>query len=259
MIPVRIIPTLLLRNGGLVKTVNFKKYSYVGDPCNTIRIFNEMEVDELIVLDIDATKKNNGINFALLKKIASECFMPIVYGGGIRNIDEASKVFNIGFEKILLNTYAYQEKNLIPELVKKYGSQAIIASIDVRKNYFGNYRVFIKSGKIKIPYTPLEWALEVQKQGAGEILLTSIDCEGTWNGFDIELTRSIAENLTIPLIANGGAGTINDIVHVVRRGKASAVGLSSMLLYQGKDKGVLINFPEKNLIEEAFETYKKDE
>lgn len=247
MVNKRIIPTLLLKNGSLVKTKKFKNYKYVGDPSNTVRIFNELEVDEITILDISATQNNCKQDFKCLKEIAEECFMPLSYGGGINTLDKAKKIFDLGFEKIVLNTFALRNKDLVSKIANIYGSQAVIVAIDVKKNFFGKKKVWINSGKTNTKKNPLEWAKEVELFGAGEILLTSIDHEGTWRGFDFDLIKTVATNVAIPVIAHGGAGKISDISKVISYSNASAVALGSMVVYQKKDMGVLVNFPKINL------------
>lgn len=245
MLKTRIIPALLLQNESLVKTVKFSKPGYIGDPINTVRIFNELEVDELVFLDITATNEKRDPNFKILSEIANECFMPLGYGGGITSLDQARKIFSIGFEKIVLNTAAHLNKDLITEIAEVYGNQAVIVSIDVKKNLWGNYEVWSYAGKKNTKKNPVAWAVEVEGLGAGEILLTSIDKEGTWLGFDINLVKKITEAVSIPVIAHGGAGSIDHISQVVKLANASAVALGSMVVYQQKGYGVLVNFPDK--------------
>jgi len=245
MLKKRIIPCLLLRNESLVKTVKFKKYKYVGDPANTCRIFNELEVDELAILDILASKDNKEPNYEILKEIANECFMPLSYGGGIRTITSAEDIFSIGFEKIILNSYTFEKPDIINQLSKNYGSQSIIIAIDVRKNIFQKYFVYSLSGKEKKNIKPIDWAKEVEDRGAGEILLTSIDNEGTWSGIDLNLTKIIADAVQIPVIAHGGAGTLKHIEDAIKIARASAVALGSMVVFQKKGMGVLVNFPDE--------------
>lgn len=252
MLRTRIIPTLLLRNESLVKTVRFGKFTYVGDPCNTVRIFNELEVDELIFLDITATREQRSPNLTLLSDIADECFMPLAYGGSIRTLDDAKSVFDIGFEKIAINSYALENPSFIEQISTLYGNQAVIVSVDVKKNFWNDYRVRSHSGTKRTKYTPLEWAKAVEALGAGEILLTNIDREGTWAGFDLDLLRTISEAVDIPVIAHGGAGNITHISDAVHVGKASAVALGSMVVFQKKGMGVLINFPDHNLLRQAL-------
>jgi len=239
---------LLLRNESLVKTVRFGKFTYVGDPCNTVRIFNELEVDELLFLDITASREGRSPNFKILTDIANECFMPLGYGGGIHSLDQAKAVFEVGFEKVSINTQAAENPMLIDEIASHYGSQAVIASIDVKNGLFGNQTVRTLGGKRNIHRDPVTWAREVEQMGAGEILLTSIDREGTWNGFDIDLVKRITDVVSIPVIAHGGAGSVDHIGKVINQANASAVALGSMVVFQKKGMGVLINFPDSYMV-----------
>ena len=242
----------MLHDGALVKTVNFGKFGYIGDPCNTVRIFNELQVDELIFLDILASKTGHDPDFNLLKDIAEECFMPLSYGGGIRNIEQVSKILKTGLEKVALNSILFEKPELISEVASRFGSQSLIASIDVKKNFFGKYEVFSHSGKHIAVKDPVEWAEKLQGLGAGEILLTSVDREGTWEGLDAELVKSITSKVSIPVIAHGGANSVPDIANVVKGGKASAVALGSVVVYQKKGMGVLVNFPDIHKLEAAL-------
>ena len=241
MLQIRIIPTLLLRNLSLVKTVRFGKFTYVGDPCNTVRIFNELEVDELLFLDITATPEKKKPNLKLLAEIANECFMPLGYGGGLRTLENAKDIFEIGFEKVAINSFAIENPLFITKLAEHFGSQAVIVSIDVKKDFWGRYRVFTCAGKKPTGRQAVEWAQELESLGAGEILLTSIDREGTWQGYDVELVRSVSDAVSIPVIAHGGAGCAEHLRRVVKNGNASAVALGSMVVFQKKEMGVLIN------------------
>lgn len=247
MLRTRIIPALLLRGESLVKTRRFGPFTYVGDPCNTVRIFNELEVDELIFLDIMASRSGAVPNFALLADIADECFMPLGYGGGITSLKDAERVLKTGFEKVAVNSAALNNPGLITSLAEVFGSQSVIASMDVRKSIFGAYEVRAVSGTRGTGRDPVEWAQEVESRGAGEILLTSIDREGTYEGFEIDLVSRVADAVSIPVIAHGGAGTPDDIDKVVSRGGASAVALGSLVVFQKKGMGVLVNFPEIHL------------
>lgn len=250
MLRARVIPCLLLRNEALVKTVRFGEFGYIGDPANTCRIFNELEVDELAFLDISASKEGREPNYKVLADIANECFMPVSYGGGISSIAIAEQVLKLGFEKIALNTHALTNPNLIIETSKAFGNQSVIVSIDVKTNFWGKQQCRGLSGKLNSKRTPVDWAKEVQDCGAGEILLTSIDREGTWSGLDIDLIRSVADSVSIPVIAHGGGGTVQHIGEVIKAGHASAVALGSMVVYQKQGMGVLVNFPdEKRLME----------
>jgi cyclase len=249
MLRTRIIPALLLKGESLVKTRMFNKFTYVGDPCNTVRIFNELEVDELLFLDISATPENRKPNLNLLSDISNECFMPLGYGGGIGGLEDAKKIFDIGYEKVVVNAKSHLDPSAISQIAKVYGSQAVVASIDVKKNIFGKYRVKTFSGRKSTGKDPIVWAKEMEARGAGEILLTSIDREGTWSGFDLELVRSITSVVSIPVIAHGGCGSLKDIVEVTEKAGASAVAVGSMVVFQKKGMGVLVNFPEKKDIE----------
>ena len=252
MLTTRIIPCLQLINESLVKTVKFKKYNYIGDYINTVRIFNELEVDELCFLDIKASLEKRQPNFKILHQIADECFMPLSYGGGIDTFDKAKQILSIGFEKIILNTAAARNHELVLKLSEHFGTQAIVASIDVKKNIFGTYHVYINDGTEKISNDIVDWAKQLEQLGAGEILLTSMDRDGTWTGFDVDIVRKVATAVGIPVIANGGGGSIQHIAEVIKSGMASAVALGSMLVYQKKGMGVLINFPDRSALESVL-------
>lgn len=249
MLRTRIIPVLLLRNESLVKTRRFREFQYIGDPANTVRIFNELEVDELAFLDITATRERRRPNFTLLQEIASECFMPLSYGGGLRNFEDAARVFDTGFEKVSINSYALERPALISEIARVYGTQAVVASIDVGRRLFGEERVVTHGGRKWHPVEPVAWAMEMERRGAGEILLTSIGREGTWLGYDTDLVRRVSEAVNIPVIAHGGAADMNDVVEAVRTGGASSAAVGSMVVFQKQGFGVLVNFPERATID----------
>ena len=225
MLQTRVIPCLLLQDESLVKTINFKKPVYIGDPVNTARIFNELEVDELVLLDIAATNKKKPPNYKILSELANECFMPLAYGGGINDFEDAKRIFQIGIEKVIINSYAFKRPTFITELAEHFGNQAVVASIDVKKNLFGKYQVYSNSGNKKQKISVLEYAKQLEELGAGEILLTAIHQEGTWGGFDIDLIEKISNAVDIPVIAHGGASSIDDIREAVTQGNASAVSL----------------------------------
>jgi len=243
MLKTRVIPCLLLAGDRLVKTVKFENPSYIGDPVNTVWIYNEMEVDELIFLDIAATKENRKPNFKILEEIASECFMPLSYGGGINDIRDLEKLFKIGIEKISINSYAFENPDFITQVSKLYGSQSIIVSIDIKSNYWNKYEVYTVGGSKNVKLKPVEWARRMEQAGAGELLVTSINRDGTWEGYDINLIKMIADSVNIPVIACGGAGNIDDFAYAVNKGGASAVAAGSLFVYQKKDLGVLIKYP----------------
>jgi cyclase len=253
MLRTRVIPCLQLRGGSLVKTVNFKGPAYIGDPVNTVRIFNELEVDELAFVDIEASRNGTAPDLEVLREIADECFMPLSYGGGISDMGMAERIFLIGFEKLILNTATFTHPDLVTQLARRYGSQAVIAAIDVKRTMLGRYEVAMRSGTRRESTAPEVWARQLEERGAGEILLTSIDREGTWRGFDVALTARVAAAVKVPVIAHGGAGSLEHIREVVAGGGASAVALGSMVVYQNRGMGVLVNFPDRAGLSAALE------
>ncbi len=243
MLP-RVIPCLLLRDRGLVKTVQFKKDVYIGDPVNAVRIFNEKEVDELILLDIDATRDGRGPDFETIAEIAGECFMPVAYGGGIRSFADVQKVIRSGIEKVVINSIAYRSMDVISEASAVYGTQAVVGSIDARKSFLGGHKVHSCSGTKEEPVKLLDHVAALVEAGAGEIFINSIDRDGMMNGYDIDLVRKVSDATRVPVIASGGAGSVADLVRAVREGGASAVAAGSIFVFHGKHKAVLINYPK---------------
>lgn len=239
---IRTIPVLLLKNSGLYKTVNFKSPKYVGDPINAVKIFNEKETDELILLDYNASVDGRGIDYKRIEEISGEAFMPMAYGGGIKSLDDAKRVFDCGFEKVVLNSALFTNPGLIEEIGSIYGAQAVVGSIDYKRNLFGKSRVYSASGSKNTGYDPVEWAAELQKHGVGEIMLNSIDRDGTWEGYDLDTIKRVSDAINVPLIACGGAGSVDDFRKAVSSG-ASAVAAGSMFVFQKKGMGVLISFP----------------
>lgn len=248
----RVIPTLLLRDRSLVKTVRFGRFAYIGDPTNTVRIFNELEVDELVFLDITATVEAREPNLDLLALIADECFMPLAYGGGLRDVEQARAILGIGFEKVVINSHAFEQPSFVTELANTFGSQAVVASIDVGRDGRGRPTVRTRSGRHDTNVHPVAWAQELEQRGAGEILLTAIDRDGTWGGYDIELVRMVADAVHVPLIASGGAGAVDDLREVIRTGGASAAAVGSMVVFQKRGNGVLVNFPSPERLAQAL-------
>ncbi len=246
MLLTRVMPCLLLRNSALVKTLKFKNPSYIGDPVNTVKIFNEKEVDELICLDITATNENRDPNFELIAEIATECFMPFTYGGGVNSIELLTELFSIGVEKVALNSKAIESPEFVTEASARFGSQAIVISIDAKKKLFGGYEVISRSGKSKSGTDPVSFARLMEENGAGEILLNAIDRDGMMEGYDLDLIASVSRAVSIPVIACGGAGTVEDFGHAVNQSGASAVAAGSMVVYQGMNRAVLINFPTQS-------------
>lgn len=239
----RIIPCLQVRNGSLVKTRRFGKFGYIGDPANTCRIFNECEVDELAIVDITATTDGRGPDLELLAELAEECFMPVAYGGGITTIQQVEQILRLGMEKVIIGSVAYQKPALLTEISDAFGAQCLVVAIDVKTRWLRGKTCHARSGKTATGLDPVEWARRVEHYGAGEILLTSIDREGTWDGFDHDLISSVANAIDIPVIAHGGAGDKADVIRAVNQSGASAVALGNMVVYQKRDMGVLVNFP----------------
>lgn len=244
---IRIIPVLLLSKGGLYKTIRFQKPQYIGDPINAVKIFNEKEADELILLDYTASKENRGIDYKKISEIAGEAFMPMAYGGAIRSFDEAKKVFDGGYEKVVLNSVLFTDIKLIAQIADVYGAQAVVGSIDVKKNLFGKYKVFSHSGSTNTGKDPVEWAQTLEREGVGEIMINAIERDGTWEGYDEQLVQKLSSAVSIPTIACGGAGSIDDFRKAVKAG-ASAVAAGSLFVYQKKGMGVLISFPSQERI-----------
>jgi len=245
MLRPRVLPALLLQGGRLVKTVRFRKPRYVGDPINAVRIFNEKEVDELIVIDIDAGRAGVSIPLKLITRIAGECFMPMTYGGGIRTLDQIAEIMAAGVEKVSINRAAVIDRGFVARAAKRFGSQSIVVSIDVRRRLFGQYEICVDGGRRRAGLEPVSLALELESEGAGEILLTSINQEGTMTGYDVDLVRRVASAVSIPVIACGGAGSIDDVIGVVCDAGAAAAAVGSMAVYQGRNRGVLIGFPTR--------------
>ncbi|GHV88628.1 putative imidazole glycerol phosphate synthase subunit hisF2 [Spirochaetia bacterium] len=247
----RVIPTLLLKNNGFYKGVKFQNHKYVGDPINTIKLFNDKECDELVILDITATLENKKPNFELLKDIAGEAFMPMGYGGGLNTIDDIRTIFSLGYEKIVLNTSAIVQPELIGIAAKEYGSQSIVVSIDVKKTLFNDYMIYSKAGTQKTKNNLAEHIKKVIELGAGEILLSNIDHDGCMCGYDVKLINMITKYASVPVIASCGAKDIEDFV-LAKQNNASAVAAGSMFVYQGPHKAVLISYPSYNILLEKL-------
>jgi imidazole glycerol-phosphate synthase subunit HisF len=248
----RIIPCLLLRDNGLVKTVKFKETTYVGDPINTVKIFNEKEVDELIFLDIDATKNKKEPAYEVIQRIASECFMPFGYGGGIHSLQQIEKIINSGAEKIVINSSAYLQKDFVKEAVRQFGSSTIVVSVDIKKEFFKGNTVYIKGGTQSTGKNPVDYVQQIEQAGAGEIFINSIDRDGLMSGYDIELIKTISQSVKIPIIACGGAGKLTDFRDVVKEGGASAAAAGSFFVFHGKRRAVLITYPSYAEISDTF-------
>lgn len=240
---IRVIPILLLKNGGLVKTIKFKNPNYIGDPINAVRIFNEKEVDEIVILDIDASKQGRQPDFDKIWEIATEAFMPFAYGGGITTVEQAKKIIYSGAEKIVINTSALKDINLISHLAKELGNQSVVVSVDVKKNLFGKYKIYSHAQDKTLNLDLINYLKQVEEAGAGEIMICSVDRDGTFAGYDLNLIKLVSSQVSIPVIACGGAGKIEDFALAVQHG-ASAVAAGSMFVYVGKTRGILINYPD---------------
>lgn len=252
MMKTRVMPCLLLSEGGLVKTVKFKNPSYVGDPINAVRIFNSKEVDELVVLDIAATREGREPDFAAIEDIVSEAFMPVAYGGGVRTVEQARKLYALGVEKVVINSAAVDVPNLIEDLVEQFGSQSVVASIDAKKRgLFSRLEAVTHAAAKGTSHTPAEFARNLERRGAGEIFLNSVDRDGTQSGYDVDLIKQVADSVNIPLVACGGAGTLEHFAQAVEAG-ASAVAAGSLFVYHGPHRAVLISYPDRRKLEDLL-------
>lgn len=248
----RIIPTLLLKGNGLVKSIKFKQYNYIGDPINAVKLFNDLKADELVFLDINATIENRIISKELVKKIGEEANMPFAVGGGIRQLKDIEELLKVGVERIIINSYAAENPEFIKSAVNDFGSSSIIVCIDVKNQIFKGEKVYIKNGKKSTNYKPVEFAQLMQSFGVGELIIQSIDKDGTMNGYDFELISKIANVLTIPIIALGGAGNINDMKNMYQHQNINGLAGGSIFVYKDDMRGVLINYPNKSEIKCIF-------
>lgn len=252
MLKARVIPCLLLKGEGLVKTKKFGSPTYIGDPINAVKIYNEKEVDELMFLDITASKEKRGPNFTYLKDIASECFIPLSYGGGITGLDEIRKLLRIGIEKVCLNSVNFVQPKLLTDAAKAFGSSTIVGSMDVKMNLFRKVRVYHSAAGKMTKLEPLDYAKFLENQGAGELLVNVVDRDGMLSGYDYDLIKKITDEVNIPVIACGGASKLEDIQRVIKYSGASAAAAGSLFVYQGGNKGVLINYPNYQQLEKIL-------
>jgi cyclase len=253
----RIIPCLLVHDKGLVKTTKFKDPKYVGDPINAVKIFNEKEVDELIVIDIDATQENKEPDYQMIENLAIECRMPLCYGGGIKNAAQAQKIFSLGVEKIAISSVAIENPDIITEIAERVGNQSVVIVLDVKKRIFSNkYEVFTNNGNKSTGIDPIDFAQKAEKLGAGEIVINSIDQDGVMKGYDLNLINKVRNVINIPLTVLGGAGSLDDIGEVINQHSIIGVAAGSLFVFKGKYRAVLINYPtpseKKVLIEKHF-------
>lgn len=241
----RIIPCLLYDGSGLVKTVKFKHPSYIGDPINAIKIYNDKEVDELILIDINASKQKRKPNFDKIADMASEAFMPFAYGGGVKTYDDFVTLYKLGVEKVIVNSLIQENPNLIKKVILQYGAQAVVACIDFKKPLFGANAPFSYIGH-KIKLSLLDYAKYLEREiGVGELMLYSVDRDGTWEGYDYDTTGQLLNSVDIPVIACGGCGSVEDLKKMLYTINANAAALGSMAVYSKKGMGVLINFPKR--------------
>ncbi len=255
MLRERVIPALLLQGAGLVKTQRFEKPAYVGDPMNVVKIFNEKEVDELFLFDIDASKQGRGPNFSLIESIVSEAFMPVAYGGGIRSVEDGRRLLALGVEKLALNTAALKDVSLVTALSQAFGAQCVVGVVDVKRTRLGQPRVFSHADVEPPERAPLRWAKALEAAGAGEILVQAVDRDGTLGGLDVELLRTLQGQLGVPLVAAGGANDVEGLLEAFRAGGLSAVAVGARFVFIGPHRAVLVTYltdDERRRLSSAF-------
>jgi cyclase len=246
MLRPRIIPCLLVRNKGLVKTVKFKEGKYVGDPINAVKIFNEKEVDELILLDIDATRLNAEPDYSLIQRVAAECRMPLCYGGGVRSLETARKIIGLGVEKVAVSAAAIRTPELVSQIAREVGCQSVVVVLDALRKRFGSrWEVVTHNATERTGLCPIELAASMERRGAGEIVVNAVDRDGVMQGYDLELAQGIREATSVPLTILGGAGSLGNIEELV--GKFGIIGAAagSLFVFKGPYKAVLINYPDQ--------------
>lgn len=246
---VRVIPVLTVVENRLVKTVRFRNPHYIGDPINAIKIFNDKEVDEVVLLDIGCAKNGSRPNYRLIEEMAGECFMPLAYGGGIRSFQEAERILGLGAEKVVLNTALRENRALIGEIAAHYGEQAVIASVDYSHSIFGKAKLAFASNSASAKQTLQDWIARLQREGAGEILLHAVDRDGTFKGYDLKIISEVAGRTQVPVIACGGGASMEDMKQAIASG-ASAVAASSLFVYRNNNRGsIMINYPTQKTLE----------
>lgn len=248
----RVIPVLLLRDKGLVKSVQFKDHRYIGDPINAVRILNDLRADELILLDILATREKRVISPDFVRRIGDEANMPFAVGGGIRRLNDIKSVINAGAEKVIINSYAFENPDFIKAASEIFGSSTIVVSIDVKKNFWGKEQVYTASGTRSTGMTPVVWAQLMQEKGAGEIVISSIKHDGKMQGYNWKLVKEVSEAVEIPVVALGGAGSLDDLQKAFAESYASAMAAGSLFVYHGPRKAVLVNYPNQNELLKLF-------
>ncbi|NEU10274.1 glycosyl amidation-associated protein WbuZ [Flavihumibacter sp. R14] len=243
MLRPRIIPCLLVKDKGLVKTVHFKDPKYVGDPINAVRIFNEKQVDELCILDIDATSEKREPDYTMIEHWAAECRMPLCYGGGVKTAEQAQRIFNLGVEKVAISSAAVEDPGLVSQMAERVGSQSVVVIIDAKKKMFGGYEVYTHNGKKATGRNPFEFAKQLEELGAGEIVINSIDNDGMMKGYDMILAEKMRSVTSLPLTVLGGAGSIDDIGKLVNKFGIIGAAAGSFFVFKGVYKAVLISYP----------------
>jgi cyclase len=248
----RVIPCLLIDGEGMVKTIRFESPTYLGDPINVVNLFNRFEVDEIVLLDIRATVERRAPAFGLVEQLAGECWIPLTYGGGVRNLEDARQILSAGVEKIVFGAAAADDPQLVRSAAAEFGSQAVVVAVDVRQHSTGRYEVFVESGRRPLGVDPVTYARRAEELGAGEIFLNAIHRDGTMAGYDTALIGTVAPTVTVPVIACGGAGERSHLADAIKVGGASAVAAGSIFVYQGRSRGVLVNFPERAYLEDLL-------
>jgi imidazole glycerol-phosphate synthase subunit HisF len=252
MVRARVIPVLLFKNQGLVKTVRFGDEVYVGDPVNAVKIFNEKQCDELIILDITATKQKKGINFKLVEEIATECFMPLSYGGGISDLHQVEKLLKLGIEKVILNSVLIYCPSFMKEAVKSFGSSTIVASIDIKLNMLGQYRLFSHAGYDVRRIDLTQFVEEIVDSGVGEVMITSVDRDGTMSGYDLQLALTVTGKIGVPVVFCGGAKDFDNIKELLTSTNINAAAAGSLFVFHGRHRGVLISYPTPEQIGDIY-------
>jgi cyclase len=247
----RVIPCLLIENQRLVKTIKFRDPKYVGDPLNAVRIFNDKQADELVFLDIGARKTGHGPDFDLIEKIAQQCFMPFAYGGGIQTLDHIRRILSSGVEKVVINSAALKNPELIRDAAEQFGSQSVVVSVDVKRSLLGSWRVFDGAQNKNTSMIPLDYVKSIVAMGAGEVFMNDVDRDGTRIGYDLELISTLSSGIDVPLVASGGAGNLVDLKLAIDSGAAAAAAGSLFVLY-GKHRAVLITYPQGEDLRQIF-------
>lgn len=255
MLRPRVIPCLLVHDKGLVKTVQFKDPKYVGDPINAVRIFNEKESDELMVIDIDATRDNREPDYKMIEHLAAECRMPLCYGGGVKTAEQAQRIFSLGVEKIAISSAAIHTPELISEMADRVGSQSVVVVVDVKKKLFGGYEMYTHNGKKSTGKNPFEFVAKMEALGAGEIVVNSIDQDGLMKGYDLALIEKIRQSISLPLTVLGGAGSLQDIGNLINKYGIIGAAAGSLFVFKGVYKAVLINYPNWNEKDKLINEY----